>query len=73
VFRALITRLPAVAAPATAEHREAVRPYVEALLMVREKARLRRDFVTSDAVRDQLARAGVEARDTPGGAEWELR
>ncbi len=31
-----------------------------------------KDFATSDAVRDRLAAAGVEVRDTPEGAEWDL-
>ena len=31
-----------------------------------------KDFATSDWVRDQLAEAGVEVRDTADGVEWEL-
>ena len=37
------------------------------------RARDGRDFATSDEVRDRLAAAGVEVRDTPDGATWELR
>ncbi len=39
------------------------------LLERRAAAREARDFVTSDALRDELAALGVEVRDTPGGQE----
>jgi cysteinyl-tRNA synthetase len=73
VFRGMVTRLGTVAAPAPADHRAGVRRLVEPLLRLRATARLGGDFATADAVRDQLARAGIEVRDTPDGAEWELR
>jgi cyanophycinase-like exopeptidase len=73
VFRGMITRLGTVAAPGPADRRAVARPYVEALLGVRAKARLARDFAASDTVREHLAAAGIEVRDTPDGTEWELR
>lgn len=39
------------------------------LLVRRAAARWARDFVTSDALRNELAAMGVEVRDTPGGQE----
>lgn len=44
--------------------------WVEDMLANREAARGRRDFATADAVRDQLAEAGVIVEDTPSGARW---
>jgi cysteinyl-tRNA synthetase len=35
-------------------------------------ARDRRDHATADLVRDRLAKAGVEVRDTPSGPEWHV-
>ena len=47
-------------------------PLVESLLELRRRARDARDWATSDWVRDRLAAADVEVRDTPDGAEWHL-
>ena len=44
-------------------------PEVRGLLDQRQAARERRDFVTADALRDQLRRAGWLVRDTPDGPE----
>jgi len=44
---------------------------VDALLQQRSAARLARDFARSDAIRDELAAAGVTVEDQPGGtATW---
>lgn len=49
-------------------------PAVEALLEQRTAARAARDFATSDAVRDSLAKAGVEVMDgDPARWEWRPR
>jgi cysteinyl-tRNA synthetase len=39
---------------------------------IRGTARAGRDFATADAIRDKLAAAGVEIRDTSDGATWHL-
>jgi cysteinyl-tRNA synthetase len=51
--------------PATADR-------IEALLAERAAARKARDFARADALRDGLAAAGVEVKDTPQGADWSL-
>ncbi|HEX2073201.1 MAG TPA: cysteine--tRNA ligase [Geodermatophilus sp.] len=38
----------------------------------RQAARARKDFATADAIRDQLAKLGVQVEDTPQGPRWEL-
>ena len=50
-----------------------VRPYVELLLTLRSRARTDKRFADSDAIRDGLTAAGIEVRDTPDGASWEVR
>jgi cysteinyl-tRNA synthetase len=45
-------------------------PLVEQLLGQRQRARAERDFATADAVRDQLAAAGVVVEDRPDGPRW---
>ncbi|MCI0686258.1 MAG: cysteine--tRNA ligase [Sporichthyaceae bacterium] len=46
---------------------------VAAALEQREAARAARDFAAADAIRDQLADAGIEIEDTPAGPRWSLR
>ncbi|HEX9259796.1 MAG TPA: hypothetical protein VF855_09700, partial [Acidimicrobiales bacterium] len=72
-LRSMIVRLGEVAVGGARDPREVVAPYVEALLELRGRARSAKDFATSDLVRDRLAEAGVEVRDTAGGVEWHLR
>lgn len=36
----------------------------------RTDARQRRDFATSDAIRDELESRGIEIKDTPSGTQW---
>ena len=45
---------------------------IEALIEQRSEARERRDFATSDRIRDALAAAGVSLTDGPGGTTWEV-
>jgi cysteinyl-tRNA synthetase len=39
----------------------------------RQSARERKDFATSDAIRDQLDSLGVQVEDTPTGPRWTLK
>jgi cysteinyl-tRNA synthetase len=50
-----------------------VRPLVELLLALRAQARADKRWADSDTIRDGLAAAGVEVRDTPDGVRWEVR
>jgi cysteinyl-tRNA synthetase len=52
-------------------------PVVDALVQValeqRTAARARKDFAAADAIRDQLAEAGVIVEDTSSGPRWTLK
>jgi cysteinyl-tRNA synthetase len=52
-------------------------PVLDALVQValgqRAAARERKDYPASDAIRDQLAAAGIAVEDTPDGPRWSLR
>ena len=72
-LRAMITTLGELARDGVRDPRDVVGPFVAALLELRAAARDARDYPTSDLVRDRLAAAGVEVRDTPAGPAWELR
>ncbi|MBV8160684.1 MAG: hypothetical protein JO265_07165, partial [Acidimicrobiia bacterium] len=70
-LRSMVTRLGEVAERGLTDPAQAVAPYVAALLQARDRARSERRFEEADAIRDQLAAAGVELRDTPTGTDWE--
>ena len=46
---------------------------IEALLEIRQEAKQRKDFATSDRIRDELTRMGVEIRDRKDGADWTIK
>jgi hypothetical protein len=71
-FRSLIVRLGDLARDGARDPREAVGPFVTALLELRARARETRDWTTADLVRDRLTAAGVEVRDESTGSSWVL-
>jgi cyanophycinase-like exopeptidase len=73
LLRAMVVRLGELAEAGATDPRAVLAPFVELLLELRTAARDRRDYATSDLVRDRLARAGVEVGDTPSGPEWHWR
>ncbi|MEV4414948.1 hypothetical protein [Catellatospora sp. NPDC049609] len=68
LLRGMIVRLGALAG--TADPTALLTPLVEALVAQREEARAQRDWAGADRVRDALAAAGIELRDTPDGPLW---
>lgn len=45
---------------------------MELLLDIRSEARLKKDFVTADTIRDRLKELGIILEDTPQGVRWRL-
>jgi cysteinyl-tRNA synthetase len=69
----------AVTAGNTAKDPSAHHQLVRAMLVVvgralerRAEARKAKDFAAADAIRDELAAAGIAVEDTPAGQRWEL-
>ena len=52
---------------------EAFGKVVDMVMELRAKAKAEKDWATSDRIRDALAAAGFEVKDTKDGARWELR
>ena len=46
-------------------------PGIDALIQLREKARVEKDWVTADRARDQLAEQGISVIDTANGPVWQ--
>ena len=45
---------------------------VDMVLDLRAKAKANKDWATSDQIRDELAAAGFEVKDTKDGVTWKL-
>ncbi len=52
--------------------RSILAPVVEVALDARLRARQAKDYAMSDVIRDGLAAAGIEVRDTPDGMDWSI-
>lgn len=60
---------------ATADSNAPLQPYREAvdlLLSLRAEAKARKDWATSDLIRDRMAAMGFSVKDTKDGVEWTL-
>jgi cysteinyl-tRNA synthetase len=51
---------------------EAFGKVVDMVLDLRAKAKANKDWATSDQIRDALAAAGFEVKDTKDGVTWKL-
>ena len=71
-LRGLVVRLGDAATSGLRDPRDVIGPYVDALLAARADLRAAKHYDAADALRDRLLAVGVEVRDTPAGAEWEL-
>ena len=53
-----------------------VKPFedaVDLLLQIRSEAKSKKDWATSDLIRDRLAAIGFDVKDTKQGFEWSLK
>jgi cysteinyl-tRNA synthetase len=56
-----------------AADQEKLQGVMELLIDIRREAKGRRDFMTSDKIRDQLATLGIQLKDEKGGGmSWNL-
>ena len=54
------------------QHRADLQKGIEELIARREEARLRKDWATADAIRQQLNEQGIILEDTPQGVRWKM-
>ena len=73
VMRDLMVRLAALAQAGSADPREQLAPLVDALLVLRQRARAEGRFGEADQLRDALVAGGIEIRDVESGSTWDLR
>ena len=73
LLRSMVVRLGEVSGRGLVDPRDVVAPVVEVALAARREVRVAKRYDLSDLIRDGLADAGIEVRDTPDGQVWELR
>lgn len=56
---------------ATSKDGEMLDAALQLILDMRQEARARKDFATSDLIRNRLQEAGIQIKDGKGGATWE--
>jgi hypothetical protein len=71
-LRSAVVCLGELAADGTRDTAALVRPFVDALLAERVRARATRDWAAADAIRDRLVAAGIELHDSTAGTTWSL-
>ncbi len=71
-LRTMLVELADAAHSGLQDPRTILSPLVDVALNVRKLARENKDYAMSDLVRDSLAAAGIEVRDTPEGVQWDL-
>ncbi len=67
---ALLARFDNVMGVLGEEKEESPDAEIESLIRRRDEARARRDFKTSDEIRDQLKAKGIILEDSAGGTRW---
>jgi len=72
LLRSMIVRLGEASKGGLTDPRDVLGPLVEIALSARSEVRLAKLYDLSDQIRDGLAEAGVEVRDTADGQIWEL-
>ena len=72
LMRSMVVRLGEASTKGLADPRQVLAPVVEVALGVRTEVRAAKRYDLSDQIRDGLAAAGIEVRDTPAGQEWNL-
>ena len=45
---------------------------MQLMIALRNEARTKKDFATSDKIRDELLKAGIQLKDGKDGTAWEI-
>ena len=72
LLRSMVVRLGEATRRGLVDPREIIAPFVDVAVAVRAEVRAAKRYDLSDQIRDGLAAAGVEVRDTPAGQAWGL-
>ena len=76
LFRTFLFEILGVSAPEAAGGETDLKPFeqaVDLLLEVRAESKAKKDWATSDLIRDRMAAIGFNVKDTKEGVEWSLK
>ena len=76
LFDVFMIELLGLRALDNAQGEESLKPFeaaVDLLMDIRKQAKDNKDWATSDLIRDRLAEAGFNVKDTKNGVEWSVR
>lgn len=71
-LRSMLVDFATAATKGLSDPRILLEPVVNVAIDVRQRARQGGDYATSDEIRDGLAAAGIEVRDTADGVTWQV-
>jgi cysteinyl-tRNA synthetase len=54
------------------EQNKLIDELMDVILLLRQNARINKDFSTSDKIRDELAKINISVKDTKEGAVWNM-
>ena len=55
------------------QNHEVLDGLMETIIQLRQEARLRKDYATSDLIRDQLSKLSITLKDGKEGTSWEMK
>ncbi len=76
LFKSFLFDILGILPPDTAEGAGNIKPFedaVELLLQIRAESKAKKDWATSDLIRNRLAEIGFNVKDTKDGVEWSLK
>ncbi len=76
LFDIFLVELLGIRTADTGDNPDKLKPYEEAvnlLMEIRKNAKANKDWATSDLIRDRLAAAGFNVKDTKNGVEWSVK
>ncbi|MEG0560783.1 MAG: cysteine--tRNA ligase [Muribaculaceae bacterium] len=76
VFKIFLTEIMGIRTEMSAGGDANIKPFedaVDLLLDIRNEAKAKKDWATSDLIRDRLAAIGFDIKDTKDGFEWKLK
>lgn len=72
IVREIVTLIAAEMNARPAGRRDCLSPLVNAMIVLREEFRSRKEWAAADAVRDALGKASITISDGPDGTTWDL-
>jgi cysteinyl-tRNA synthetase len=73
IFNNFVFEILGLRKEATADKNYLLDDLIKVILSIRQKAKLNKDYDTSDKIRDELTKLNIRIKDTKEGASWEIK